>query len=80
MVEVLGLLLGGLADSDPRVRGAACFALGQLAEHTQPEVTTHYAEVLPALFRLLDDPSADVKVRLLLLLLLGERILGFLKP
>ena len=41
--------LAGLGASDEAVRGQAAFALGQLAEHCQPEAAEHHAAVVPPL-------------------------------
>ncbi|KAM9251663.1 importin-4 [Cariama cristata] len=54
----LGALRGGLGDPDPRVRGAAAFALRSLAQCLQPEVTEVAEEALPsALGALRGDPG-----------------------
>ena len=44
------------------VRGAASFALGQFAEHLQPEISEHYERVLPCIFAVLSDAVPDVQV------------------
>lgn len=44
------------------VRGAASFALGQFAEHLQPEISEHYERVLPCIFTVLSDAIPDVQV------------------
>jgi len=49
------------------VRGAASFALGQFAEHLQPEISEHYERVLPCIFTVLSDAVPDVQVSLLLM-------------
>ena len=41
--------IAGLAAGSEEVRGQAAFALGQLAEHCQPEAAEHYQTVLPPL-------------------------------
>jgi hypothetical protein len=43
--EALALLLGALRDGDEKVRAAAAFAIGQMAEYVQPEVLEHHAQV-----------------------------------
>ncbi|KAI8467320.1 MAG: armadillo-type protein [Monoraphidium minutum] len=65
--EALGLLLGLLRDGDEGVRGAAAFAVGQMAEYVQPEVLDHHAQVLPALLEALTTgaPSKDLLERLI---------------
>lgn len=49
-------------DHSPHVRECSCFCLGQFAEHCQPEILDHSEEVLPIVFRLLDDATDNVKV------------------
>ncbi len=44
------------------VRGAASFALGQFAEHLQPEINEYYERVLPCIFTILSDPVPEVQV------------------
>ncbi|EFJ45451.1 hypothetical protein VOLCADRAFT_94324 [Volvox carteri f. nagariensis] len=58
--DVMPLLLTGLRDSDPRVRGAAAFSMGMAAEFLQPDVVEYYKEVLPLLFPLMVEGNADV--------------------
>ncbi|CAN0038989.1 unnamed protein product, partial [Hapterophycus canaliculatus] len=48
-------------DPSPHVRECSCFCLGQFAEHCQPEILDHSEEVLPIVFRLLDDATDNVK-------------------
>lgn len=59
---VLHIALGALRDSEQMVRGAASFALGQFAEHLQPEIVSHYEIVLPCILNALEDVSDEVKV------------------
>jgi len=54
------VLSAGL-DVDPLVRECACFALGQAAEFCQPEIIDYSQQILPVVFRLLDDPSISVQ-------------------
>lgn len=56
-------LLAALTDPEGEVRGSAAFALGQFSEYLQPDITRHYQQVLPGVFQLLRDPSADVQER-----------------
>lgn len=49
------------------VRGAASFALGQFAEHLQPEISEHYERVLPCIFAVLSDAVPDVQVSIQLI-------------
>lgn len=44
----------GMQDSNPIVRNAALFTLGQLSEHLQPDITQFSSELLPALFQFLE--------------------------
>jgi HEAT repeat protein len=62
-VQVVPALLHALTDPEGDVRGAAAFALGQFSEYLQPDITSHHQEVLPGVFRLLQDPSMDVQER-----------------
>ncbi|KAK9167521.1 hypothetical protein Scep_002712 [Stephania cephalantha] len=58
---ILHIVLGALKDQEQMVRGAASFALGQFAEHMQPEITSHYESVLPCILNALEDASDEVK-------------------
>lgn len=49
-------------DHSAHVRECSCFCLGQFAEHCQPEILDHSEEVLPIVFKLLDDATDNVKV------------------
>lgn len=60
--SVLHIVLGALRDPEQMVRGAASFALGQFAEHLQPEIISHYESVLPCILNALEDASDEVKV------------------
>ncbi|VAI07515.1 unnamed protein product [Triticum turgidum subsp. durum] len=59
--ECLKVVLEALKDQEQMVRGAASFALGQFAEHLQPEILSHYESVLPCILNALEDPSDEVK-------------------
>jgi HEAT repeat protein len=61
--ECLKVVLEALKDQEQMVRGAASFALGQFAEHLQPEILSHYESVLPCILNALEDPSDEVKVK-----------------
>lgn len=63
--DVLNLVLEALNDGEKMVRGAASFALGQFAEHLQPEIVEHYQRVLPCIFNVLNDYSPEVQVSLI---------------
>lgn len=60
---VLTMVLGALRDPEQMVRGAASFALGQFAEHLQPEILSHYQSVLPCVLNAIEDTSEEVKVK-----------------
>jgi hypothetical protein len=61
---ILQIVLGALRDPEQMVRGAASFALGQFAEHLQPEIISHYETVLPCILNALEDVSDEVKVHI----------------
>ena len=48
--HLLPLLFAGCKDSVQAVREAACIGLGVFAQHLQPEIISHYQEVLPHIF------------------------------
>jgi hypothetical protein len=50
---LLDCIKTGITDSNPVIRNSALFALGQFAEHLQPEISQHSEEVLPILFEYL---------------------------
>ncbi|KAG4148850.1 hypothetical protein ERO13_D05G309200v2 [Gossypium hirsutum] len=82
---VLQIVLGALRDPEQMVRGAASFALGQFAEHLQPEIISHYASVLPCILAALEDVSDEVKEKSYYALAafcedMGMEILPFLDP
>ncbi|XVE85510.1 hypothetical protein DITRI_Ditri17bG0096400 [Diplodiscus trichospermus] len=82
---VLQIVLGALRDPEQMVRGAASFALGQFAEHLQPEIISHYASVLPCILKALEDVSDEVKEKSYYALAafcedMGMEILPFLDP
>lgn len=83
--DCLKIVLEALKDQEQMVRGAASFALGQFAEHLQPEILSHYASVLPCILNALDDPSDEVKEKSYYALAafcedMGEDILPYLEP
>ena len=53
----LQIIVAGLHDKESPVRRASVAALGQLAEHCQPELDQHARIVLPAIFMVLADPD-----------------------
>lgn len=60
---VLNIVLGALGDPEQMVRGAASFALGQFAEHLQPEILSHHQSLLPCVLNAIEDASEEVKVK-----------------
>ncbi|KAI3509342.1 hypothetical protein L1887_24553 [Cichorium endivia] len=83
--HILYIVFVGLRDTEPIVRGAASFALGQFAEYLQPEIISHYETVLPHIFRSLQDASDDVKEKSYYALAalcenMGEKITPFIDP
>lgn len=50
---LLDCIKTGITDSNPVIRNSALFALGQFAEHLQPEISQYSEEVLPILFEYL---------------------------
>lgn len=56
------IVLGALRDPEQMVRGAASFAIGQFAEHLQPEIASHHEIVFPCILNALEDASDEVKV------------------
>ena len=47
--------------TSPQVRECACFCLGQLSEHCQPDILNYATQILPIIFTLLDDGSVAVQ-------------------
>ncbi|KAM0948917.1 putative importin-beta domain, armadillo-like helical, importin beta family [Dioscorea sansibarensis] len=83
--HALHMVLGALKDQEHMVRGAASFALGQFAEHLQPDIISHYQSVLPCILNALEDSSDDVKEKSYYALAalceeMGEEILPYLDP
>ncbi|CAI5510371.1 unnamed protein product [Closterium sp. Naga37s-1] len=83
--DMLPLIVAGLGDAHPKVRGAACFAVGQLSEFVQPEASEHYKIILPAVFAALNDASPVVREKAYYALAafcehMGDEILDFLDP
>ena len=48
--QLLPILFAGCQDSTQAVREAACIGLGEFAQHLQPEIISHYQQVLPHIF------------------------------
>ena len=47
---LLPVVFAGCKDSVQAVREAACICIGQFAQYLQPEIITHYEQVLPHIF------------------------------
>ena len=67
------------------MREAACIGIGQFAQFLQPEIITHYQQVLPCIFTVLNDATEQVKEKSCYALEafcehLGEDIVPFLQP
>ncbi|KAJ4874232.1 ARM repeat superfamily protein [Raphanus sativus] len=82
---VLSIVLGGLRDPEKMVRGGSSFALGQFAEHLQPEILSHYQSFLPCVLNAIEDSSVDVKEKSYYALAafcenMGEEIVAYLDP
>lgn len=45
----------GIVETNPIIRNAALFALGQFSEHLQPEISQYAEEILPILFQFLQE-------------------------
>ncbi|KAI0507530.1 hypothetical protein KFK09_013655 [Dendrobium nobile] len=83
--NALHIVLAALKDHEQMVRGAASFALGQFAEHLQPEILSHYSTVLPCILNAIEDASEEVKEKSYYALAafcedMGEEILPYLDP
>ncbi|XP_040564918.1 LOW QUALITY PROTEIN: importin-4-like [Lepeophtheirus salmonis] len=50
-------------NSHPAVKSAAFYALGQMSEYLQPDISKFSGEILPVLFEVLDNVIADVLER-----------------
>ncbi|KAG5193038.1 armadillo-type protein [Tribonema minus] len=55
--QILPKILHAAVDPEPAVRECACFCLGQLSEHCQPDILEYHAEILPVMCMLLDDAT-----------------------
>lgn len=58
---VIALIAGGMQDSDAPVKKAACLALSNLGEYLGDDVSEYHGQLMPHLFRLLQDPREDVQ-------------------
>jgi hypothetical protein len=48
--DLLRIAFAGCKDAVQAVREAACIAIGQFAQYLQPEIISHYEQVLPHIF------------------------------
>lgn len=58
---LLDCIKTGITDQNPTIRNSALFALGQFAEHLQPEISQYSEEVLPILFDYLQMLSNQIR-------------------
>lgn len=54
--SLLPVVYAGCADAEQVVREAACITIGQFAQYLQPEIISHYKEVLPHIFTVSRSP------------------------
>ncbi|XP_048515338.1 importin-4-like isoform X2 [Athalia rosae] len=59
----LRCICGGITSPEPVVRNAALFALGQFAEHLQPEISNYASELLPVLFEYLGHVCSQMQLQ-----------------
>ncbi|XP_046413500.1 importin-4-like isoform X1 [Neodiprion fabricii] len=59
----LRCICGGITSTEPVVRNAALFALGQFAEHLQPEISQYASELLPVLFEYLGHVCSHMQLQ-----------------
>ena len=53
----------GVKDSERVVRNAALFALGQFAEHLQPEISQYHSNLMPVLVQFMDEAILSLQAR-----------------
>ena len=62
LAEIMPYIFRACTDmTSPQVRECACFCLGQLSEHCQPDILNYATQILPTIFTLLDDGSVAVQ-------------------
>merc|ERR1712166_293464 len=61
LAELTPYVLQCAQDPDSQVRECACFCLGQISEHCQPDVLAYSEQILPIVFNLLDDKTVAVQ-------------------
>jgi importin-4 len=60
--EAIPMVLAAARDAQSQhVRECACFCLGQMSEHCQPEILSYAEQILPTIFHLLDDATPSVQ-------------------
>lgn len=58
---LLDCIKNGITDSNPMIRNAALFALGQFSEHLQPQISQYAEEILPILFEFLQQLCNQIR-------------------
>jgi len=53
--HVIECVFSGITQNEPVLRNAALFALGQFAEHLQPEISEYASELMPILLNLISE-------------------------
>jgi hypothetical protein len=62
LADIMPYIFRACTDTtSPQVRECACFCLGQLSEHCQPDILNYATQILPIIFTLLDDGSVAVQ-------------------
>uniref|UniRef100_A0A7S2YBI1 Importin subunit beta-1/Transportin-1-like TPR repeats domain-containing protein n=1 Tax=Entomoneis paludosa TaxID=265537 RepID=A0A7S2YBI1_9STRA len=59
--DVMPRVFAAAQDPAPQVRECACFCLGQISEHCQPDILHYSSQILPIVFGLLDDNNVAVQ-------------------
>ncbi|XP_058803486.1 importin-4-like [Phymastichus coffea] len=57
----LSCICSGITNSQPVVRNAALFALGQFSEHLQPDISRYADELLPVLLQYLNQTTTQIR-------------------
>lgn len=58
---LIPLVLAAVQDQHKQCRESACFCLGQMGVHCQPEIMHYQGQILPVVFSLLDDPRQSIQ-------------------